>query len=303
MSGDRRYFSQNAVSLRTKILHFMVGSYMIITGDFVVGKIFSFSLYFYGGLQKLNYRFVATDAMTSFLNDFCNALGLHVNRLSKRLTIPMSLSSALVEVVIGIGLLFESTQFYAAALGLCTHILILLAVGPLGSNAYQGIWAWNIYCMVTLIIQFMLLPPQSLWEEVFTRLVALEMSVWFSVIFFAICPSLSWFELWHPQLSFQLHSNNFPEIGIRFSTPKLLSGLDISPWVGRTGSLDIFGIAGTHGVAPAFSFKTGTEWSMYLAELSGQAVLFTYKARPAAFTGVRETTRYIVNSRNYQEIK
>jgi hypothetical protein len=213
----------------------------------------------------------------------------------------MSISSAMVEVFIGLGLLFSSTQVIAAIFGLMTHVVILLAVGPLGSNDYHGIWAWNVYCMVMLWAIFIQIPSENgLLVDVSYEMASARVSTWVAVILLAVCPAFSWFELWHAQLSFQLHSNNFPEIRIRFSEPKFLNG-DIRDWVDQVGYLDIFGVAGVHGVCPAFSLKTGLEWSRHLFEVTGQQIQFTYKTRPAIFTGVRAVRRFLVTN-NYQEV-
>lgn len=280
-----------------QICHFAVGAYAIMTGDIAVCKLFAVCLYFYGGLQKLNYRFVNTDAVPYFLSDFCSKLKLNTRRISTELSVVMSVSSAIVEILISLGLLFESTQYIAVLVGLMIHVIILLAVGPLGSNDYHGIWAWNVYCMATLWILFIQIPvTDSLWYEINSLLAVGSIPIWISFIFFALCPLLSWFELWHPQLSFQMHSSNFPEIRLRFSAPKLLDGHDISKWIDRAGFIDIFGIAGTHGVCPAFSFRVGVEWAKYLAKESGQCIFLTYKSRPGLFTGVRAVSSYIVTT-------
>src|SRR5882724_4424754 len=59
-----------------------------------------------------------------------------------------------VEFIVGVGLLVPRLRRTAVLIGLLTHVFILYAIGPLGHNANQAIWPWNVAMMGALVILF-----------------------------------------------------------------------------------------------------------------------------------------------------
>ena len=70
--------------------------------------------------------------------------------------------SALGECVLGMALLLcgDATRRWAALALIALHIVLLLAMSPLGANAYMEVWPWNFLCIVLLWTLFVRPPAE-----------------------------------------------------------------------------------------------------------------------------------------------
>lgn len=60
--------------------------------------------------------------------------------------------SPLVEVCIGIGLLFRRTAIPAACVGMVMHAVLLFLLGPLGRGYGPAVWSWNLGLLALLVL-------------------------------------------------------------------------------------------------------------------------------------------------------
>ena len=115
-----------------------------------------------------------------------------------------------IEAAIGIGLLIRRSRTVAAAAGILTHLMILTAIGPLGSNKNSVVWPWNVAMICFLLILF--------WKQPFPAAnifrphgLKFRMAV---LALFCVAPALSFFDLWDEYLSYSLYAGRRNEPSI-----------------------------------------------------------------------------------------
>jgi hypothetical protein len=136
---------------------------------------------------------------------------------------PLAALASATEFALGIVLLFAGPdpRYFAAVAIICLHLLILLAVGPLGANQFVQIWPWNVLCAILSAHLFIFdvsndadalaaHPERSLWDQAALAAAAGRLEVLAALAVFGILPFFVHFGGGHPQLSFQMHSANFP---------------------------------------------------------------------------------------------
>lgn len=153
--------------------------------------------YFYGGLHKLNLRFInftwATDILIGVLNistdvaysKFVKAIGF---------IIPF------FEMMCGILILtkWRKWAFYGIIL---THIFVLIYISPLGLNHNSAVWGWNVI-MVVYALYFLKNP---LKEKLRLKPKAFN---FFWIVLIYVLPLLNVFEYYYPYFSFDLYSGS-----------------------------------------------------------------------------------------------
>lgn len=158
-------------------------------------------VYVWGGIQKLNIYFIE-DVFPWFLEPF----GLE-NYLKDHHVLAYCI--ALLELLIGIGLIFKKTRqivFYAAV---AMHVFILIILSPIGHNWNQVVWPWNI-CMIGLLYLLFYKKNNAIFEN---PIAETRSFLPFSIIllFFGIMPIFNFFDAWDEQLSFKMYSGISPE--------------------------------------------------------------------------------------------
>ena len=146
-------------------------------------KYFLSSIYFFSGLLKLNHTFFTK--MFPWVME--PLLEIHSPYLGA--------SAAVIEILIAVLLLINSFRYIAVSLAACTHLLILLAIGPTGRSWNMVVWPWNIAMMTFLILVF--LPKEKLKLP--------RKSLVLSVLLFSL-PLLNYADIWDSHLSFSLYS-------------------------------------------------------------------------------------------------
>ena len=164
------------------------------------------ALYFWGGIQKLNWAF-SHDVIPSLLEPY-------IGRLSHLTTIGTGL--AICEALIGIGLLIQRTRTIAIVSAIGMHLLILIFL--ISTNQNSIVWPWNISMMIML--------PLLFWRtrtNVWKRLLSLnkgDIKSHFAKVVFLVCgllPALSFIGLWDMYLSAALYSGNTPVAVVHLS--------------------------------------------------------------------------------------
>jgi hypothetical protein len=103
------------------------------------------AIYFWSGLSKIGAAFR--------LDVFPWLLEPIVGRTPPFLA-PLAYAVPLVEMSIGLGLVWRQTRPYAVAGALLMHAFILLSVGPLGRNSNDTIWPWNLATVAFVLLLF-----------------------------------------------------------------------------------------------------------------------------------------------------
>lgn len=119
----------------------------------------------------------------------------------------IGLLAPLIEILIGIGLLFPRTRLLAlwGATAMC--LFVLLTIGPLGHQWNSSVWPWNIALLAMAALLFYRTPSLSarsiLWVP---RSLAHKLVV----VFFGFMPLLSFLGYWNGYLSWSLYSGRVP---------------------------------------------------------------------------------------------
>ncbi len=159
------------------------------------------SLYFWGGIQKLNYSFTH-EVLPQILASLQNALMLSQTQLSA-----IGVAGAVSETFIGCGLAFKKTRKLAVWLALAMHGLILVLLIVQGRNSV--VWIWNATLMAMVVVLFWrsdtsLVPVFSYWRAANT---SGRLSIMLAVLC-AVLPVLSFRGWWDMYLSGALYSGN-----------------------------------------------------------------------------------------------
>lgn len=172
-------------------------------------------IYLWSGLHKLH---------PSFISVFQNSMLAPItsNMTSSCWTNILNNTAYLVpviEVFIGIGLLFSKTKRAAVILAVVTHAFILLLLSPLVKNHFSNtvIWPWNITMSVMVVHLF--------WKEGFvwnTLFPSRKSYIVYPIVFLVLlAPSLFYLKAWDRYLSFNLYSGKQKRVVIYFEKQHL----------------------------------------------------------------------------------
>jgi uncharacterized membrane protein YphA (DoxX/SURF4 family) len=162
-------------------------------------------LYFWSGIQKLNWSFTH-----EVIPDLFAQAGVHLPAAGIAYLPALGVAVALCEILIGVGLLIGRTHQTAVGVALVTHLLVLLMLVAAHRNSV--VWPWNIAMMIMVILSFWgwerSLGLKELWQRTGPDFVA-----HLSKAVFVICglaPALSFAGWWDLYLSAALYSGNAP---------------------------------------------------------------------------------------------
>jgi hypothetical protein len=153
-------------------------------------------IYFWSGLHKLN-PFYPTETFPWLISGIT-----HGAVFNTTMVYAVAVSSAAVEIFIGIGLLFKPTRKAALVLCLLMHLIILLCIGPAGLNWNMVVWPWN-FAMIGIVILLFARYEQPFSLNIFPINNTFGRAIIAAV---AIFPLLSFFDAWDSYLSFSLYS-------------------------------------------------------------------------------------------------
>lgn len=111
---------------------------------------------------------------------------------------------AMVELLIGLGLIFPSTRKWSVLLAIIQHLLIIAWVSPIGGNTNYAILPWNV-AMIILIVFSAYITKEStqLWPAGQN---SLKWSTAALIFFVWILPALNIKDKWDAYLSFNLYT-------------------------------------------------------------------------------------------------
>lgn len=141
------------------LIHFGIAALALALRDFDSLKVFAVLLYFYGGIQKLNktfYREMIPDFFGPILRRWMRLDLTYLN--APKWVQPLSALIAISEAALGLSLAIPSLQVIGSIFLVMMHLGILILLGPLGANQFQGVWGWNVLCIAQLFFLF-IYPP------------------------------------------------------------------------------------------------------------------------------------------------
>lgn len=158
------------------------------------------STYFYSGINKLNEGFLQSVWSNLILGQF---LRLPAHWRHQGWLYYSGYLVGMIEALIGVGLLFRTTQKISAILLIAMHLIILIIWGPFGLKGYQILWFWNASMIALLYLVFLrgqidMLPAlTSAWKRPV-------------ILFWGVLPAFSFAGLWPKNLSSNMFSGNTP---------------------------------------------------------------------------------------------
>ena len=199
-------------------------------------------IYAWSGIQKMNPLFV--NDFSWFLAPVTNLLPFIAALLPVLLIV-----APLIELSIGLGLIFKRTRKFALVAVLAMHASIFLLIGPVRGNWNDSAWAWNLGSALIVFVLFFRA------DDIPARAIAFNdkfWGYWVVLLFFGFLPALSLFNLWDSPLSFDVYSGNYFQAQIYVSEAlKSRLSADIARYaVGPVGSstaavepIDLYGWA------------------------------------------------------------
>lgn len=157
------------------------------------------ALYFWSGLQKMNF---------TFSHETLPILLASVQNLFPQTQLPfvfLGITIALLETLIGCGLLFRKTRNPAVCLAITMHGTILILLIAKGFNSI--VWIWNAALILLVVVAFWK-SEISLKETTKTAIGWKEKFTKSFVVASVLLPILSFFGLWDMYLSGALYSGN-----------------------------------------------------------------------------------------------
>ena len=163
-------------------------------------QIILIGVYVWSGLQKFNPNFIEFTfkrILTELLTIESNSL---VNSLST-----LGYSIPVVEVLIGLCLVFPRSRNMGVYMALTTHIFILIYLSPLGINYNSIVYPWN-FAMMTLVLLAFFKNDQPLFTWC-KESIGSKIPYFLVALLTWILPVLNLFGKWDHYLSFSLYSD------------------------------------------------------------------------------------------------
>ncbi|MEX2168172.1 MAG: hypothetical protein WD851_02590 [Pirellulales bacterium] len=183
------------------------------------------AIYFWSGVQKLNPHFF-NEEFPWLLEPLTGLLPFNLPFLPA-----LGILAAVVEVLIGIGLLtnrFRNVALYDAML---MHLLIFFCIGPFRGNWNNSSWMWSLTTAVQVWVLFYKAPAFD-FKTMFGAPSFYNIPQALAVVFIGILPVLNNVNRWDSALSFNVYTGNvsYAEIHMR---PEVVSQLpsELLPFV------------------------------------------------------------------------
>lgn len=157
------------------------------------------ALYFWSGLQKLNY---------SFLHETLPLLLAPIQNLFPSIHLPfvfLGIAAALIETLIGGGLLFRKTRNLAVCLAVAMHTTILILLIIKGFNSIVWIWSGALIGLVIAAFWKSEISIPQIFKTTFNLKEKIVLIIFAASV---LLPVLSFFGLWDMYLSGALYSGN-----------------------------------------------------------------------------------------------
>jgi hypothetical protein len=171
----------------------------------------------YAGLHKLNVTYLE-QYLPRMMGPVVPLLGVEPGEVARVLFWP-GLASAVLEMTMGLALLWPRTRRVGVVALTLMHVFLMLLLGPLGRSINRVVWPWNVAAVAALCLLFW---PRSAGDRFdgFVRAWwlrlrgrggepaprALRLAWWAAILFFVLLPPLSFVRMWDALLSAHLYS-------------------------------------------------------------------------------------------------
>lgn len=160
--------------------------------------------YIFSGLHKFNGGFLYTV--------WDNFILKHILHLSNTLIAQkglhyMGLMLSIIELILGLGLLFLKNRKTVAIFIIIMHLMLLSILGPLGANHNEVVWPWNM-AMIGLV-WFLFYEENSSPVTFFFFKNKLNFSM---LVLVGVLPFFNFIGYWDNYLSFNLYSGDVKEV-------------------------------------------------------------------------------------------
>lgn len=200
-------------------------------------------LYFWSGIQKLNWSFGHEVVPALF-----ERAGIHLPAAYAASFPVVAIVLAAGEALIGGGLIVRCTRRVAVVLAVSFHLGVLLLLVVSGSNSV--VWPWNVAMMILVVLLFWKseasLARKDSWRWRGNLVSELPKVV---LILCAIAPALSFAGWWDAYLSGALYSGNTPVAVVRVSE-------EVRGQLPVTAQQQVFTSSGGESMLPLY------EWSL-----------------------------------------
>jgi predicted DCC family thiol-disulfide oxidoreductase YuxK len=173
-----------------------------------VARLIIVATYFFSGLQKLNWNFVAYEfpgLVQPILDRFPDLSGaVHV----------AALMAPFIQIGFAIGLLTQRFRRISLIVAVAMHVFILAMLGPFGQNWNVVVWPWTAAMALIDILLFRTGEPFR-WRDIVPRRPGRWQAA--ALVLFAIMPLFSFVNIWDSYLSAALYSGNLTEATIYLS--------------------------------------------------------------------------------------
>lgn len=156
--------------------------------------------YFFSGLHKFSGSFLFTFWDKLILH---KTLGLSWSAIKNPILHYAGLVICVMEIAIGVGLLFFRNKNMFWILAICMHLFIILLFGPTGYNYNNIIFPWNLAMIFMAVLLFARTESQTFNLKFFGNKINFV-----ALILVGLLPFLSFIEQWDNYLSFNLYSGN-----------------------------------------------------------------------------------------------
>jgi len=159
-------------------------------------------IYIWSGAQKLNPFFEGqlSWVMLPILNALPALRGSFLHALAWL--------APLVEIEIGIGLLFKKTRAFALGEALLMHAGLAVLIGPMRDPWNAGAWAWNCASAAIVFILFFQTDAGSARDLLAPRPMIAKPAYASALFFLGFLPALNFINLWGSGPSFNVYSGN-----------------------------------------------------------------------------------------------
>ena len=157
------------------------------------------SLYFWSGIQKLNWTF-AHEVFPGLLEN----AGIHLNSSLIAFLPRLAIAIALVEALTGLGLLVRKTRRVAVVLAVVMHLSVLVLLISARDNTV--VWSWNMAMLAIVPILFWRFEGSTKVANYLPKLV---------IVLCTFAPVLSFAGWWDLNLSAALYAGNMPVAVVR----------------------------------------------------------------------------------------
>ncbi len=180
-------------------------------------RLFTISIYVHSALSKFDMAFVDSHGQW-LLDGLTTSLGMSTEFWSETTRQVLAGMFPIGELLTALLLLWPRTRRMGLKLAILMHVILLLALGPLGYGHHAGVLIWNVYFILMDVLIFRDPFPgedastklndgeQGCWSPVGPRKVENGIA-WGVTTIFALLPCLSWWGLWDHWPSWAVYSS------------------------------------------------------------------------------------------------